>query len=247
MIREEEFKVLGLRVDKYVEEYEDLGWSTDHRENETTHLFATRVGYNGPIVDISLKESIGPCGSGYCMSSWGHMSVERVNPDDVGPLTHRPIGQVTFKALCEIQGPSIKLEPLERKGGYIGDLTEDFGVFSYSVDGGDDYYPCGGIFVDMSLFEELPRAMTKMPVWIFKGASGLGKSTLANIIARNPSFCEDYAVLETDKYDELPDMIWQSIVVIGNRNKFTVDDITSRLFNGKDKWKVIVVNFEEAE
>lgn len=244
MKKEKEFKVLGLRVDNYVEEFEDCNFKTDYRHSETFHLFASIVGSPYVCVDISLKESIGPCGSGYCMSSWGHMNCELIRSDLIGPLTHRPIGQVTFKALCEQQGSSIKLEPLERKGKYIGDLTEDFGVFSYSFDGHDDYYPCGGFSIDMTLFEELPRAMTKTPIWIFNGQSGLGKSTLARFIVGNS---EDYAVLETDAYDELPEMIWQSIIVIGNRNKFTVDDITSRLFEGKDSWKVIVVDFKEVE
>jgi hypothetical protein len=63
------------------------------------------------------------------------------------------------------------------------------------------------------------------PVWIFHGASALGKSYLAEMIQSR----SDLTVYETDISSKLPDSISTDIVVLGNKYKdFTLEQVTSR-------------------
>ena len=68
------------------------------------------------------------------------------------------------------------------------------------------------------------RGFDKVPLWIFKGESGLGKSFLAHKL-------QDLSVFETDAWKTLPDVITEDIVVLGNKYQHTVEDITSRTRN----------------
>ena len=78
------------------------------------------------------------------------------------------------------------------------------------------------------LFEKTPRMMEGRPVWIFAGASGLGKSTLGRFLE-----LQGKIVYETDSDQRLPNMIMADVIVVGNRNKSLVlDDICARLPDG---------------
>ena len=78
------------------------------------------------------------------------------------------------------------------------------------------------------LFEKTPRMMEGCPVWIFAGASGLGKSTLGRFLE-----LQGKVVYETDSDLRLPNVIMADVIVAGNRNKnVTIDDICARLPDG---------------
>ena len=78
------------------------------------------------------------------------------------------------------------------------------------------------------LFEKTPRMMEGRPVWIFAGASGLGKSTIGRFLE-----LQGKIVYETDSDQRLPNMIMADVIVAGNRNKnVTIDDICARLPDG---------------
>lgn len=90
------------------------------------------------------------------------------------------------------------------------------------------------------MFEKTPRMMEKRPVWIFAGASGLGKSTLGRFLE-----LQGKVVYETDSDLRLPNVIMADIIVAGNRNKsLTIDDICARLPEGVEP---IFVEFSLAE
>ena len=76
--------------------------------------------------------------------------------------------------------------------------------------------------------------MSERPVWIFKGLSGLGKSSLAAESGKK--------VFETDSVEKLPNKIWADVVVIGNKHNFSLKAIKQRLPNGT---KPILVHFSE--
>ena len=78
------------------------------------------------------------------------------------------------------------------------------------------------------MFEKTPRMMEKRPVWIFAGASGLGKSTIGRFLE-----LQGKGVYETDSDQRLPNSIMADVIVAGNRNKnVTIDDICARLPDG---------------
>lgn len=88
--------------------------------------------------------------------------------------------------------------------------------------GGDEYYPSGYIDVNEELFKPTIRAKDKRLVWIFKGKSGVGKSHLASKL-------DGLKVHETDSSDKLPDSIVADVVVLGNKYKYTIEEIKDKL------------------
>ena len=77
--------------------------------------------------------------------------------------------------------------------------------------------------------------MKKRPVWIFKGCSGLGKTSLAIQL-------ENEDVYDTDISSKLPECITESIVVLGNKYGHTLEDIKTRLFGNPE---IILVDFSK--
>ena len=96
------------------------------------------------------------------------------------------------------------------------------------------------MFFCEEMFEKTPRMMEGRPVWIFAGASGLGKSTLGRFLE-----LQGKVIYETDSDPRLPNVIMADIIVAGNRNKnVTIDDICARLPDGVEP---IFVEFSLAE
>ena len=248
------FRVIGLRVEKHIDTYDDLDYQECWIESERHLVFIKPLKNNAfwsrNIYCVQLEDMIGPCGSGYCMSSWGCMDIHLV--DEIGPLTHKPIGDIQFDAYIsdeDMKTGNIKwIEPVQKQDkdeecswcpeGFCMDIDQFGDVFAWSGDGGDSYYPCGGVWVNFDLFEELPRAMKKRPVWIFKGASGLGKSTIASFVN------DQYRVFETDSVNALPDELWYDVIVLGNRSGFSINEIKTRLVGDPE---IIVVDFAKEE
>ena len=228
------YEVIGMRKEFVVHEDEDMEFNPVYESRPIYTIFAkptdSKMNY---ILAIQLDEFHRPCGSGYCMSWYGYMAVNNVyNLLDIGPLTHEPKRKTLFDALYDDDGGIINLTGLDDDP----EGWENFGgVFRYSYDGGDQYYPRGGVSVDETLFNPLQRYSGRRMVWIFVGESGTGKSTIA---MQYP-----YGVFETDAYDKLPDQIYNNVVVVGNRNHYDVlADILPRIYQ-EDKPKMIITDF----
>lgn len=108
-------------------------------------------------------------------------------------------------------------------------------LFSYSSVGGDGYYPKGGVKVNVKDFlVATPRAHKRPIVWLLVGQSGCGKSFLAQYLSKNHLTSEihtspfNLTVYETDSSNSLPDRLMHNVVVVGNRNQFSLDEIRSR-------------------
>lgn len=94
--------------------------------------------------------------------------------------------------------------------------------------------------VNTELFERTARAMPGRPVWIFTGASALGKSTIGMLLSSSGK-----EVYETDASDNLPEVIWADVIVSGRRRGgFPLEEIKKRLPDGV---KPILVNFSDLE
>lgn len=223
------FEVIGMRKELAFQEDLDINWEPEQNEHEIYSIFARMVDdHLRAMFKIKLYESYGPCGSGYCMASWGHMEITCFDPkhNPVGPLTHNPKKPIFFEAKYDPSDFSFSSVDESEDNWDSWEEVEKFGdVFSVSFNGGDSYYPRGGVWVNEDLFYKLPRAMGERPVWvwIFYGNSGLGKSTIA--------MNYEYGVFETDSVDELPETIYANIVVFGNRSGFTVEDVIKHLYS----------------
>ena len=200
--------------------------------------------------EIELETHYDWCGSGYCGATYG--SMERYEVQEFGPLTHITKEHTPVK----IEGAFYEQVSTENRiksdyifNNYYEDDDEAYyfnneeihnNVFYYDPDGGDSYYPMGGAGVNEDLFEELPRAFNRRPVWIFYGESATGKSTLAYLL-------KDKEVYETDSAENgvLPDELWYDVIVIGNKwPKITIDDVLKKIV---DSPEIILVDFNKKE
>ena len=168
--------------------------------------------------EITLRSGYGECGSGWTTASYGFVDIKPVN--NFRPWNYKPKQQII-------------LENISIKEMNSSDFSCEY--FQWSYYGGDEYYPTGYVDVNLSCFEELPRNMKKRPVWIFKGYSGLGKTSLAIQL-------ENEDVYDTDISSKLPECITESVVVLGNKYGHTLEDIKTRLFGNPE---IILVDFSK--
>lgn len=208
-------KIVGMVLVNHVVSVADLDYQTALEPGADYCIYG--VNDAGRKFEFHLWEDIGPCGSGYCMASWGYCSISVVA--SFPPFSHRvkPGNNVTVRIYQNVDGYA--LSDRDEKDEVV---TE---AFSWSSIGFDPYYPSGYAYANMDIFEELPRSMgEKRPVWIFYGKSGAGKSSLAYMLN------DHYIVYETDSSDELPQKIMADVIVVGNKHKYkVVDDIISRI------------------
>ena len=208
-------KIIGLRIEKYIDkEISDHNCDFEYNDSEFEKHIICAVLSDNRKVEIELSNSVGECMSGWTSASWGHISVTEV----------KMFNGYTHSTNCAIIVNDI--EP-----GYSDDVSNYY--FSVDCDGGCNYYPSGYYSVDMNLFEETVRHKNMRPIWIFKGKSNAGKSFLASKLT-------NLDVYETDISDELPSVITESVIVLGNKYKFTIEHIKSKIFG---KFEIQIVDF----
>lgn len=230
------FTIIGLNIIYYVDDVvygHNCDFTTEPEELEKYALYLKDE--NKEYWKLELWVEYGECGSGWTTASWGFANFYKIK--HLEPFGYKPKGEFYFELNRDENG-DYDIYELEMDDYYMGDELFVANVFQFSGDGGDSYYPMGGVSVNVDMFEKLERAMEQRPVWIFKGASGLGKSTLASACYKG-----DKTIFETDSVSELPEFITEDIVVLGNKNGFTLDDVIKHLFGNP---KPIIVNFEEA-
>ena len=210
-------KVVGLRVEKYIDEAVDLEHDVFkyHDEEFTRHIICCVEGNDKYEIKLWCTEGI--CPSGYTTARWAHCLVEKVNA--FNGFNYVPKDNLTIYNLSE---------------GYHTNI--DNKIFKISNDGGDEYYPSGYYWLDIKLFDKCSRIKENRPVWIFIGKSNMGKSFIAAHT--------DLSVYETDSKDELKDIITDDIVVLGNKYKYFINDIKERLFGNPE---IHIVNFLSEE
>lgn len=212
-------EVLAMRKEYYIgSEAGDAAWDEVPCTSEKYSILVK--GTNGYKYVIRLSGYGGWCGSGYTTASYADLVVGHVY-DNFGPFTHIP------------KHPSEKLV-FET----IDNYNVDANYFSYS-DWGDEYYPNAYFSVNEDLFSELPRSFKERPVWIFRGQSALGKSTLGMDLS-----AQGRKVYETDSSADLPDIIYADVIVLGGKYSFTIDEIKKRIFETKN---IIYVDFSKGE
>jgi hypothetical protein len=201
-------KIIGLRVEKYIgKEVSGHNCDFEYKDAEFEKHIILGLLEDNRKVEIELRYEEGECGSGWCTASYGIMDVKVV--DKFNGYTHKPKNEILID----------DIEPFDE----IDEVNNH--VFHCSYDGGDGYYPSGGYSVNMELFKPNGREKRNRPTYIFKGESGIGKSTLAS------KFNDDLVVFETDAYDNLPEIIIADVIVLGNRHKYTIDDIKQKVEN----------------
>lgn len=207
-------KIIGLRIEKYVGQVvSGHNCDFDYSDEVLEKHILCGIKSDGIKVEITLSQEDGECGSGWTTASWGYIEVKEV--ERFNGYTYKPINPLI-------------IDNFNENSDYI-----DNEVFTYSYDGGDSYYPWGNYSVNMELFKETPRHKSERPVWLFKGGSNLGKSFIASKL-------EELTTYETDSNEELPEVIVEDIIVLGNKYKFDIEDIKNRIFGD---YELIFVDF----
>ena len=198
-------KIIGLRIEKYIDkEVSGHNCNFEYKDAEFEKHIICGVLSDNRKVEIEMSVSEGECGSGWSTASWGNIKVTEVKK---------------FNGYTHIPKEVLNVEDVEPN--FEGNISND--VFSIDEDGGCNYYPSGGYNVNMELFKETIRAKNLRPVWIFKGKSNSGKSFLASKL-------NDLEIYETDSNEKLPDVITASVIVVGNKYDFEIDDLKKLIF-----------------
>jgi hypothetical protein len=198
-------KIIGLRIEKYIDkEISGHNCNFKYKDAEFEKHIICGVLEDNRKVEIELSRSEGECGSGWTTASWGNVKVTEVKK---------------FNGYTFIPKEILTIEDIEPD--FDGDISNN--VFSVDYVGGDNYYPSGGYNVNMELFKETIRNKNLRPVWIFKGKSNSGKSFLASKL-------NELDVYETDSNEVLPESIVASVIVLGNKYDFNLEDVKSKIF-----------------
>ena len=210
-------KIIGLRIEKYIDDkwYGHNCEFTQQPDEFERHILLARL-EDDTKVEITLWVEDGECGSGWCTARRAYIEVKEV--ERFGGYQYLPIKDLVIPDILPTTHSF---------------YDYDNEIFAISFNGEDVYYPSGYYEVDMRLFKETIRAKEKRPVWLFKGNSNLGKSFLSDKMI-------DMTKYETDSNKDLPEVITESIIVLGNKYHFTIDDIMSRIFG---EYELIIVNF----
>jgi hypothetical protein len=204
-------KIIGLRVEKYIAYESRDDYSDESDEVEREKHVLCVVYENGKKAEIELSASHGLCPSGYTSASWGHLEVKEVDK---------------FSGFSFV--PKTGILTINEK-----DLYKNY-VYEVDSDGDDQWYPSGGYSIDMSLFRETIRNKSIRQVWIFLGKSGTGKTFLSSKL-------NGLEVYETDSSGVLPTKITASVVVLGNKYSFDIEDIKRKII-GKAEIHIVVFN-----
>ena len=206
--------LIGMEIEKYV------GNVVEHRDSEFVYeselLTRFRLMFEGGR-SLLLWREYGMCCSGWTTAELGRWewSEERL------PFSYVPQWG-PIEVVINESDDELKIV-IEKGEGIIAKVDKY---------GSDPYYPSGDIYVDTGFFRRTKRTMESHPVWIFRGPSGLGKSTIAAGTGKT--------VFETDSVNSLPKTIMADIIVVGNKNHFSIKAIKHRLPEG---CKPIIVDF----
>lgn len=171
---------------------------------------------------LKARNRFSDCYSGYCGASRGSF-------DDLVPLGHRE----SFGPRHYVPKEPIEVEIVDAEfGHYHGKCLRDIKtgklVVTSNGHGGDSWYPRGEARIEEGFFEKTSRLTDRRRVFLFTGTSGVGKSSIGQILSSK------LEVYETDSNPELPeDLSEYDVVVIGQKYDFTIADVQDRYVDTK--------------
>jgi len=213
------FNILGLNILKYYDAQEEM--------NSPKHILYIQDINSTRKFAITLDTISTMCGSGYTTATEGEFEFEQISSFPGMQFRYSNTKEVFDKELNhDIFNIMLK-------------SPENSTIFNVQFDGGDSCYPHGSHYVNMKHFLSNGRDVTdedsiKRKVWIFKGDSILGKTFISDHCS-----LESY---ETDSDEKLPRILWQDIIVIGNKYDFSIEEVKKHI-PCHDDTEIITVNF----
>ena len=203
--------ILGMRVITFKNDRLD-GHNLNFRSEEFADEKYEIVCLNQETSEFHVMKcqtSHGMCGSGWTTASWGEIKTEKV--DNVGSLHYVPRETTT-------------IDTVEPNWSMENDL------FSFSENGGCNYYPSGSFTVNLEGWRATGRKPSKPMVHVFYGSNAAGKSTIASLTEKN--------VIESDSFQDANSFIdsldltkptENTIFVIGGKHKVDINTVVSLL------------------
>lgn len=204
------FVISGLTNTFYVTDEWDCGANNEFVIKKKVGEKHSLYGYerdSKQLIAIHLSDSEGQCCSGWCTATFADIKIDNVN---------------RFPSFSFIPTKHLEITLDINKGSE--EINCKCEAFSFSEFGGDGYYPSGYYSINYDVFKTTPRYSDKRVVYVFQGPSGIGKSFITGKLDNSVT------VFETDSCNELPSVIYEDIVVLGNKHGYSLDDIKSRLF-----------------
>jgi len=188
---------------------------TSYKEILNKH---TVFGYikNDQKIAINFEKIKIKCNSELSISKIAIIEVKQIN--NFQPFTHVPQKNIEIKMPLKIDDDNIE-------------VTSQFfenQVFKFDNIGKDRTY-----VINFDLFKKVPRFKQDRVVWIWTGPSESEKTFLSSKIL-------NLEVYETDSSNKIPNVIYADIIIIGDKYKFTVDEVKTKIFG---KAQVIVSKF----
>lgn len=158
---------------------------------------------------MKCQTNHGMCGSGWTTASWGRIATTKV--DNVGSLHFVPKETTTLNNIENVS-------------------SMDNALFSFSENGGCDYYPTGWFRIELSGWKSTGRKPSKPMIHVFHGCNATGKSTIASLTEKT--------VIESDSFESGEKFIdsinltrptTDTIVVIGGKHQIDIDTVVSLL------------------
>lgn len=92
---------------------------------------------------VSLTQEIGLCPSGWTEASWGYAGFRKGTIETIDCLPIR-------------RGLQVEIELKSLSNHVVGE-EKWVSLFDFSYDGGDEYYPCGGAWVNDAFFKSVTK------------------------------------------------------------------------------------------
>ena len=127
------------------------------------------------------------------------------------------------KKVVIIEKESIEIKNVDNFNGFSMWPTVVLNITNFE----EIYNPLNLLENSLRLFKKTSFYKEKRPVWIFVGSSKYGKK----LISDNTNI----SLFNLKKHNFLPDLIECDIIVTGEDNYYTVDDIKSRCIGGIEK------------
>ncbi len=196
--------------------------------NKHELVLANYEGDEPEYQSITGWTSVGMCGSGYRAASWGN--IEEKMLEKPGSLHYVPKEYKTLE--------------WDFVNGHPKYISEKNVIFEYLYEG-CNYYPHGEFTLQGSLEEDY-ISTGRMPVLpmlhVFYGDSALGKSTIA-ALTNKAVYESDSANTVYDYFEDLPEKLDDSILVLGNKHDNINEQIEDIKTMYSEIYKLVFVNF----
>lgn len=209
------------------------------------HLYM-RDWTTGDIYDFSFWTDEGWCGSGYTTASWGCYDFSKCENKHIPMIFNYAYRRPDKTVLLDLDSDgNPQVDETDNAWGNIVRVYDSAGnpIIEVNDDGGDEYYPCGGVSLYKSYWRRIRGTdEIRRKVFVFTGPSAIGKSYLVSKLAGDSDMFFD-----TDEKGIIGDtVITATYIVIGQKRPYSLEDVIKHIYD-RENTDIVVVNMEQSK